>query len=117
MRKASHLVAHKMVESTAVVRDLSQHQMVMKQHQERNQCLNRAIYNDWGLYMFIQMLVYKCQKYGKDLHVIDERNTSKMCSGCGNLQSMPLWKRTYCCTECGLVMDRDENSPVNILNR
>ncbi len=28
-----------------------------------------------------------------------------------------LYKRTYCCTNCGLVMDRDENSAHNILMR
>jgi|SRR5579859_679949 len=115
--KASHLIAHKLVERTVVVGDLSQRQMVMKEHQERNKQLNRAVYNDWGLYTFIQMLKYKCQLYGKDLHFLDERNTSKMCSRCGHLQAMPLWKRTYCCTECGLVMDRDENSAWNILMR
>jgi putative transposase len=65
----------------------------------------------------MQMLIYKCQKNGKDLQVIDERNTSKMCSGCGNLQPMPLHKRTYCCTVCGMVRDRDENSAWNILYR
>jgi putative transposase len=117
LHKASHLIGHKLVESTVVVGDLSQRQMVMKQHQDRNKHLNRAVFNDWGLYTFIQMLVYKCQLYGKDLQFLDERNTSKACSGCGNLQAMPLWKRTYCCTECGLVMDRDENSAVNILQR
>lgn len=100
-----------------MVGDLSQRQMVTKQHQERNKSLNRAVYNEWGLYTFIQMLTYKCQLYGKDLHFLDERNTSKMCSGCGNLQAMPLWKRTYACVECGLVKDRDENSAVNILTR
>ncbi|HEX4202610.1 MAG TPA: zinc ribbon domain-containing protein [Ktedonobacteraceae bacterium] len=61
--------------------------------------------------------VYKRQLYGKDLQFIDERNTSKMCSGCGHLRKMPLWKRTYCCVECGLIMDRNENSAVNILMR
>ncbi|HYU75363.1 MAG TPA: zinc ribbon domain-containing protein, partial [Ktedonobacteraceae bacterium] len=60
---------------------------------------------------------YKCQLYGKELHLLDERNTSKICSGCGSLTAMPLWKRTYCCKECGLVMDRDENSAINILTR
>lgn len=63
------------------------------------------------------MLLYKCQLYGKELVILDERNTSKTCSGCGYKQSMPLWKRTYCCLACGLVMDRDENSAVNILAR
>jgi putative transposase len=91
--------------------------MVMKEHQERNKHLNRAVFNDWGLYTFTQMLTYKCQLYGKERVFLDERNTSKACSGCGNLQAMPLWKRTYGCTNCGLVMDRDENSAVNILMR
>jgi len=117
LHKASHLIGHKLVESTVVVGDLSQRQMVMKEHQDRNKHLNRAVFNDWGLYTFIQMLVYKCQLYGKDLQFLDERNTSKACSGCGNLQAMPLYKRTYCCTACGLVMDRDENSAHNILSR
>jgi putative transposase len=114
LHKASHLIAHKLVERTVVVGDLSQRQMVTKQHQDRNKHLNRA---EWGVYTFIEMLKYTCQLYGKDLQFLDERNTSKMCSGCGNLQPMPLWKRTYCCTECGLVMDRDENSAHNILVR
>jgi putative transposase len=115
--KASHLIAHRLVERTVVVGDLSQRQMAMREHAERNKHLNRAIFNDWGLYGFIQMLAYKCLLYGKELVFLDERNTSKMCSGCGHLQTMPLYKRTYCCTNCGLVMDRDENSAHNILMR
>ena len=117
LHKASHLIAHKLVERTVVIGDLSQRQMVMKEHAERNKHRNRAVYNDWGLYTFTEMLKYKCLLYGKELVFLDERNTSKACSGCGHLQSMPLWKRTYCCTNCELVMDRDENSAVNILTR
>ena len=117
LHKASHLISHKLVESTVVVGDLSQRQMVMKQHQERNKHVNRAVYNEWGMYTFLKMLTYKCRLSGKDLQFLDESNTSKTCSGCGNLQAMPLWKRTYCCAECGLVMDRDDNSAVNILMR
>ena len=117
LHKASHLIAHKLVERTVVIGDLSQRQMVMKEHAERNKHLDRAVYNDWGLYTFIQMLKYKGMLSGKELVFLDERNTSKQCSGCGNLQAMPLWKRTYCCGECGLVIDRDENSAVNILTR
>ena len=75
------------------------------------------MYNDWGLSGFVQMLSYKCQLAGKALIQIDERGTSKTCSGCGHQQPMPLWKRTYRRGNCGLEMDRDENSAVNIRER
>ena len=114
--KASHLIAHKLVERTVVIGDLSQRQMVTKEHAEHNKHKNRAVFNDWGLYGFVQMLVYKCLLYGKELVFLDERDTSKTCHVCGNKQDMPLYKRTYRC-DCGLIMDRDENSAHNILMR
>ena len=115
--KASHLIAHRLVERTVVIGDLSQRQMVMKEHAERNKYKNRAVYNDWGLYSFVQMLIYKCLLYGKDLVFLDEKDTTKTCHSCGKMQPMPLWVRTYRCKNCGLVMDRDENSAHNILMR
>ena len=39
-----------------------------------------------------------------------------MCSNCGKLQDMPLSNRTYVC-DCGLELDRDHNSAINILNK
>ena len=126
LHKASHVIAHKTVERTIVIGDLSQRQMAMRTHEQetlkerrKRQIRNRLVYNDWGLYAFVQMLAYKCVLYGKELVEIDERDTSKTCSGCGHKQPMPLWKRTYRCanTNCRLVMDRDENSAVNILMR
>ena len=87
--------------------------MVTKEHTEHQKALHRAVYNDWGLYQFVQMLEYKCVLAGKTLAYIDERESSKRCSRCGHLQPMPLWKRTYRCQNCGLVLDRDENSAVN----
>ncbi len=100
-----------------MIGDLSQRQMVTKEHTEHLKALHRSVFNDWGLYSFVQMLSYKCLLAGKVLEVIDERETSKTCSGCGHQQPMPLWKRTYRCGNCGLVMDRDENSAVNQLRR
>ena len=91
--------------------------MVTKEHTEHLKALHRSVYNDWGLYQFVQMLTYKCLLAGKELVTLDERDTSKTCSGCGHLQAMPLQKRTYRCGACSLVMDRDENSAVNILKR
>src|SRR5215472_1272305 len=91
--------------------------MVTKEHTEHLKALHRSVFNDWGLYSFVQMLEYKCVLAGKALIQIDERDTSKTCSGCGTMQPMPLWKRTYRCGTCRLVMDRDENSAVNIRER
>jgi putative transposase len=48
---------------------------------------------------------------------VDPRNTSKTCSNCGNIQTMPLSKRIYFCEGCGLNEDRDINASINILNR
>src|ERR1051326_9449864 len=91
--------------------------MVTKEHTEHQKALHRAVFNDWWLSGFVQMLTYKCVLAGKVLEVQDESHTSKTCSGCGHTQPMPLWKRTYSRGNCGLVMDRDENSAVNQLRR
>ncbi len=42
--------------------------------------------------------------------------TTKMCSKCGNRkEDITLSDRTYKCNSCGLVIDRDLNSAINIL--
>jgi putative transposase len=124
LHKASRLIAGKLAERAVVIGDLSQRQMVRNKNEEetpkegkKRRIRNRMVYNDWGLYSFVQMLAYKCLLYGKELYSISERNTTKQCHVCKCLQDMPLWKRTYRCANCGLVMDRDENSAVNIFQR
>jgi putative transposase len=126
LHKASHLIAGKLAERAVVIGDRALRQMVIPKKEretrkERNKrrIRNRIVYNDWGLYGFVQMLKYKCLRFGKELYIIDERDTTKMCHACKRLQDMPLWKRTYRCENenCGLVMDRDENSAVNIYER
>ncbi len=42
--------------------------------------------------------------------------TTKICSRCGNKkEKITLSDRTYKCEKCGLVIDRDLNSAINIL--
>ncbi len=126
LHKASHFIAHRLAERAVVIGDLSQRQMVISKREDeppkertKRRLRNRAVYNDWGLYGFVQMLIYKCLHVGKELSIIDEHDTTRKCSGCLQMQDMPLWKRTYRCKneDCGLVMDRDENSAVNIYQR
>ena len=124
LHKASHLIAHRLAERAVVIGDLSQRQMVLKRKEHetpkerrKRQIRNRLVYNDWGLYGFVQMLRYKCLHVGKELFIISERDTTRTCHVCKRKQDMPLWVRTYRCQNCGLVMDRDENSAVNIYER
>ncbi len=63
------------------------------------------------------MLSYKAESAGMKVTEVDPRNTSKECSNCGNIQSMPLSKRIYFCEGCGLQEDRDINASINILKR
>src|SRR6266704_2238598 len=63
LHKASHLIAHRLAERAVVIGELSQRQMVIKkqEHETRKerrkrQIRNRLVYNDWGLYGFVQML-------------------------------------------------------------
>ena len=124
LHKATHLIANSLAERAVVIGDLSQRQMVIKKQEgeipkerRRRHIRNRMVYNDWGIFGFVQMLKYKCLRFGKDLHIVDERDTTKMCHVCKRKQDMPLWVRTYRCENCGLVMDRDENSALNIYER
>ncbi|GAM13706.1 RNA-guided endonuclease TnpB family protein [Mesobacillus selenatarsenatis] len=68
--------------------------------------------NGWG--MFTSFLQYKLKEQGKQLIKIDKWFPStKTCSSCGNTQPMPMAMRTYTCS-CGVNLDRDYNSALNI---
>jgi putative transposase len=72
--------------------------------------------HDAGWNMFANMLAYKAEGAGCRVVFVDPRDTSKICSRCGNIRNnLTLRDRTYTCPECGLTIDRDLNSAVNIL--
>jgi putative transposase len=81
----------------------------------RNHCLARAI-SDAGMGMFRRMLEYKCERYGRELRLVDRFfPSSRRCSCCGHiLASLPLDVREWGCPECGAHHDRDENAAKNI---
>ena len=66
---------------------------------------------------FISMTIGKAAEAARIVILIDPRNTSKMCSHCGELVQKTLSDRTHTCPNCGLVMDRDVNAALNILQR
>jgi putative transposase len=66
---------------------------------------------------FISLMRGKAAEAGRTVMLINPRDTSKMCSHCGEKVEKDLRERTHTCPHCGLVMDRDRNAALNILGR
>ena len=76
--------------------------------------LNKSILDaGWG--QFQQFCVAKAESAGRRVLFVNPYNTSQQCSGCGKLVPKPLEERTHRCPHCGLVIDRDHNAAINIL--
>ena len=67
--------------------------------------------SSWGT--FVQKLEYKC----KLLVEVPARNTTINCSRCGNKVPKSLAVRIHRCNICNLVMDRDYNASINVLQK
>ncbi|VEP18492.1 transposase [Hyella patelloides LEGE 07179] len=81
----------------------------------KNCKLSRAI-SDAGWYSFRQLLIAKCDKYNRQLVVIDRwEATSQKCSNCGfNGGKKKLNVREWTCLNCGVHHDRDICAAINI---
>jgi putative transposase len=108
--------------NTLIVGELSVKKMASSQKKgpkyKYQKSLNRGVHNTGHLGRFVEYLTYKAKLVGKRVIVIDERATSKTCAFCGHMkEQMPLSERTYHCEICGVVIDRDKNSAINIMKR
>ena len=83
----------------------------------KNHHLAKAI-SDVGMYEFKRQLEYKSQLRGNNLIIVDRWfPSSKTCSNCGYINhNLKLSDRTFKCPQCGLVIDRDLNASINLLN-
>ena len=78
--------------------------------------LNRSISEQaWG--DLVSKVAYKAESAGVLVVEVDPRNTSQVCSGCGELVPKALRVRTHDCPYCGLILDRDVNAARNVLRR
>jgi len=82
----------------------------------RNHHLAKSI-SDAGWGQFFNFLAYKAENAGCRLERIPARYTSISCSACGARVDKSLSDRVHACSSCGLVLDRDHNAAINILNR
>ncbi len=130
------------------VEDLAVKEMIESSYNAKNK-----VDSSWST--FLNMLSCKAESAGRTLVKIDPKNTSQMCSRCGNyvyvaerhslsdicqspnlpeatwaqkspcdfsgdkvaLPHKQIWIRRHNCPSCGLDMDRDYNSAINILKK
>jgi len=92
-----------------VIEDLGVSNMMKNHHVARS--IQDA---SWG--EIRRQLEYKTQWNGSNLIVVDRFfPSSKTCSGCGEVRAkLLLSERTYVCTVCGLILDRDLNAALNL---
>lgn len=67
----------------------------------------------WG--KFIELIKYKAENAGTYATAVNPRNTSKKCSGCGEMVKKEIYQRQHDCPVCGLSLHRDHNASINIL--
>jgi putative transposase len=80
----------------------------------RNHRLAQSI-SDVAWATFANMLSYKAENAGKVVVKVDPRNTTQRCSGLGRIVKKSLTVRTHKCPYCGLEIDRDYNSALDVL--
>ena len=75
--------------------------------------LNKSLHDaGWG--HFLSILTFKAAWAGKRVEAVNPAFTTQDCSSCGERISKSLSVRTHVCTNCGLILDRDENAARNI---
>ncbi len=76
--------------------------------------MHRAMLNQSPIGQFRQILEYVCSKRNISFSVIDEKNTTKTCFNCGNMEHHEPNVREFICPCCKKHICRDINSAINI---
>lgn len=110
----THQTTHKIVSllpKRVVMEDLNVSGMMKNRH------LSKAIAEQM-FYEFIRQMKYKCEYNGIEFVQVDRfYPSSKTCHKCGCIKhDLKLSDRTYTCSECGEVIDRDLNAAINLAN-
>jgi putative transposase len=82
----------------------------------KNHYLAKSI-SDAAWYLLQGLTVYKAGWAGKHTAFAMPNGTSQECCVCGAVMNLTLADRTFRCTSCGNVRDRDHNAAINIFKR
>jgi len=112
----AHKLSHRLVKENQVIafEKLNIKDMMDNHTNIFGHKLNKNI-SDVAWNQFMNYTTYKAECAGRQVVFVNPRNTSKMCSRCGQLVEKTLADRVHRCS-CGLVLDRDENAAINILS-
>lgn len=79
-----------------------------------NRTINKGI-SDVAWARFVQYTTRKAGEAGRGVILVDPKNTTQACSGCGSIVKKDLSQRIHHCPDCGLKISRDLNAALNIL--
>jgi len=111
-RNFSHEVSRTLVDNFDVIA----FEKLNIQNMVKNHRLAKSI-SDASWYQIQMFTNYKAEWAGKKVVFVDPKNTSQLCSECGNKEHLELSDRIFKCSKCGLILDRDINAAINIKNR
>ena len=76
--------------------------------------LNKSITDSgWGI--FLNLLTAKAESAGRNVIVVNPRNTSRTCYACGHIDAGNRNGKHFTCLTCGHHDDADINAAKNIL--
>ncbi|RJQ32804.1 MAG: transposase [Peptococcaceae bacterium] len=81
-----------------------------------NRTINKGI-ADVAWSQFVSKTHAKAEEAGRGFILVDPKNTTQQCSGCGLIVPKDLSVRIHHCPDCGLKIGRDLNAALNILAR
>ena len=84
----------------------------------KNKHLSKSI-SDASWATFFEWCASIAERDGLHFHQVDPKNTSQICSACGEKspKKLSLAIRTFNCQSCDTSLDRDHNAAINILFR
>jgi putative transposase len=108
--------ARKQANALVSSHDLIAYEDLQIRNMVRNRKLAKSIHDaGWGIFM--QWLARYGFLHNIPIIAVLPHYTSQNCSGCGTNVQKSLSIRTHICPNCGLVMDRDQNAALNILEK
>ena len=121
IKQTLHIQSKKLVNmnyNTIIVGDLSVKKLINSEGINKNKKGIRKSFYQSNIDMFLQFLSYKCQSKNINLTKIDEKWTTQLNCLTGKLfkDKVELHNRVVQLSE-GIIIDRDLNSAINILNR